>query len=106
MKCEQTPEKPGRKSSKPPAQTPPPARRYKSSEPEAAEGSHTEGALPSTEPATPEKKTPIKEEPSETRRSEYRLHLATLILFLLFSYVVQYVFIGIFLSIQLLANSA
>ncbi|CAH0731719.1 unnamed protein product, partial [Brenthis ino] len=65
VKGEQTPEKAGRRSSKPPAATPPPARRYKSSEPEPAEGSHTEGALPSTD----DKKTPIKEEPGETRRS-------------------------------------
>ncbi|XP_047540881.1 lysine-specific demethylase lid [Vanessa atalanta] len=65
VKGEQTPEKAGRRSSKPPAATPPPARRFKSSEPEAAEGSHTEGALP----AGDDKKTPIKEEPGETRRS-------------------------------------
>ncbi|XP_069362582.1 lysine-specific demethylase 5 isoform X2 [Maniola hyperantus] len=70
VKCEQTPEKAGRRSSKPPAQTPPPPRRYKSSEPEAAEGSHTEGALPSADtPIKEDKKTPIKEEPGETRRS-------------------------------------
>lgn len=67
VKGEQTPEKLSRRSSKPPAATPPPARRFKSSEPEAAEGSHTEGALPSVD----EKKTPIKEEPGEARRSEY-----------------------------------
>lgn len=66
MKTEQTPEKAGRRSSKPPAATPPPPRRYKSSEPEPAEGSHTEGALPSVD----DKKTPIKEEPGETRRSK------------------------------------
>ncbi|CAG9570286.1 unnamed protein product [Danaus chrysippus] len=64
VKGEQTPEK-GRRSSKPPAATPPPARRFKSSEPEPAEGSHTEGALPLGDV----KKTPIKEEPGETRRS-------------------------------------
>ncbi|CAH4036696.1 unnamed protein product [Pieris brassicae] len=68
VKTEQTPEKVNarsRSSSKGPAATPPPGRRYKTSEPEAAEGSHTEGALPGTD----EKKTPIKEEPTENRRS-------------------------------------
>ncbi|XP_045487990.1 lysine-specific demethylase lid [Pieris rapae] len=68
VKTEQTPEKVNarsRSSSKGPAATPPPGRRYKTSEPEAAEGSHTEGALPGAD----EKKTPIKEEPTENRRS-------------------------------------
>ncbi|XP_050678384.1 lysine-specific demethylase lid [Leptidea sinapis] len=68
VKTEQTPEKANvrsRSASKGPAATPPPGRRYKSSEPEAAEGSHTEGALPGMD----DKKTPIKEEPTENRRS-------------------------------------
>ncbi|XP_038219317.1 lysine-specific demethylase lid isoform X1 [Zerene cesonia] len=68
VKTEQTPEKVNarsRSASKGPAATPPPGRRYKSSEPEPAEGSHTEGALPGAD----DKKTPIKEEPIETRRS-------------------------------------
>ncbi|XP_041984302.1 lysine-specific demethylase lid isoform X2 [Aricia agestis] len=63
VKSEQTPEKVGRRSSSKPPATPSPARRYKSAEPEPAEGSHTEGALPS------DTKTPVKEEPGETRRS-------------------------------------
>lgn len=75
MKTEQTPEKNsatprGRAAPKCAAATPPPARRYKSSEPEpAAEGSHTEGALAGALHDC--YSTPVKEESPETRRSEY-----------------------------------
>ncbi|XP_068624801.1 lysine-specific demethylase 5 [Battus philenor] len=76
VKTEQTPEKAtaatrSRSASKcpPAAATPPPARRYKSSEPEPeAEGSHTEGALPGADDDR-KLRTPIKEENAETRRS-------------------------------------
>ncbi|XP_053618891.1 lysine-specific demethylase 5 isoform X2 [Plodia interpunctella] len=89
VKGEQTPEKNNtatrsRSATKcpPAAATPPPARRYKTSDPEpTAEGSHTEGALagaddekkvksPVKSPVKEEgKKSPVKEESPETRRS-------------------------------------
>ncbi|XP_063389796.1 lysine-specific demethylase 5-like [Cydia fagiglandana] len=75
VKGDQTPEKANttrsRSNSKCPAATPPPARRFKGSEPEpAAEGSHTEGALAGADEEK-EAKTPVKEEKEngEQRRS-------------------------------------